>query len=78
MANDTDDNPLAEVSDWEEQDLLTLDEAGERLAAEVKATQAALEQARASDDHDTARREQARLDALVAALDRVRPSGPGA
>jgi hypothetical protein len=60
--------PPSETSDWEEQDLLTLDEAGQRLHDEVGATRLAL--AEADDDGERLRLEQ-RIEALTAALDRI-------
>jgi len=68
------DRPLSETSDWEEQDLLTLDEAGQRLAAELDVTQAELEQARAAGDDTSAGRLEQRLAALALALERVAPT----
>ena len=59
-------------SDWEDQDLLTLDEAGERLDVEVTAEQEALAVARASGDDDAVARHESRLRALTEALDRIR------
>jgi hypothetical protein len=39
-------------SDWEEQDLLTIDEASERLEVEIAALRTVLEQYHAGADHD--------------------------
>lgn len=67
-------------SDWDDQDLLTLDEAEGRLIDELEATTEQLRRARAGLDASDERRQasvdlhQRRHDALVEALDRIRRS----
>ena len=51
-------------SDWEDEDLLTHDEAGERLRKEVEVEQAFLESAAAEEQPLAAARSRARLDAM--------------
>ena len=70
------DRSLGE-SDWEDQDLLTLDEAGERLEEELSAVTGELEAAKAAGDDDAAQRLQARAQAVGEALDRVRGLSKG-
>lgn len=64
--------PPSESSDWEEQDLLTLDEAGQRLHDEVEATTTALDAARQGGDSSAAIPLERRLEALTTALARIR------
>jgi hypothetical protein len=59
-------------SDWEDQDLLTLDEAGERLSKELVAAQEAADAARDAGDQEAAQRHAARAEAVTEALDRIR------
>jgi hypothetical protein len=64
-------------SDWDEQDLLTLDEAGERLRVEIAATQRSLEELRRSGASDPAvvSAVTARLEALRTCMESV-AAGP--
>jgi hypothetical protein len=55
-------------SDWEDEDLLTHDEAGERLREEVEVEQAFLESAAAEQQPLAAARSRARLEAMRARL----------
>lgn len=59
-------------SDWEDQDLLTLDEASDRLAHELAATTSERDEARAAGDDAAVERLEARVRALTDALDRIR------
>lgn len=65
------DRSLGE-SDWEDQDLLTLDEAGERLEEELAAATAERDEALAAGDDARAERLEARVRAVSEALDRIR------
>lgn len=59
-------------SDWEDQDLLTLDEASERLSKELVAAREAADAARDAGDEEAAESHAARAAAVAEALDRIR------
>jgi hypothetical protein len=55
-------------SDWDDEDLLTIDEATARLDEEIKSARRRVEQA----DTSSAPAERARLEALIRAAERIR------
>jgi hypothetical protein len=56
--------PILGESDWEDEDLLTHDEASERLRQEVRAEQAFIESAAAEEQPLAAARSRVRLEAM--------------
>lgn len=64
-------------SDWEDQDLLTLDEASERLSKELVSEREAADAARDAGDEEAAERHAARVAAVTEALDRIRGLSEG-
>jgi hypothetical protein len=58
-------------SDWEDEDLLTFEEAGERLQNEIAVEEAIIKKADAELDSATVQRAQARLDAMRRHLERA-------
>ncbi len=62
--HDVSEIPVLGESDWEDEDLLTHDEAGERLREEVQAEEAFLESAAAEEQPLAAARSRARLEAM--------------
>jgi hypothetical protein len=60
--------PLGELSDWTEQDLLTIDEARGRLAEEMAEARAALAVATSADEKEALER---RIRAMEASLQRL-------